>query len=404
MSLIPGKAGKTAKKGAATLKDKITDALGGSPIRRIGDNGAPGDPLPIERKLTYKHPISGVKLRTPIEHMNPTYEPMGEMLPEKLIHPESLYGGYVIPMRGDPTIAGQRLTGVGGQMFKRPVNLPGGPNFARAEQQVAEGMGWASNSGPSTALSKTAVRLGREGDPVFGAYMKMSPESGDYATHMTETLNQMFKLNPVSPEGQAAFDDIMRRDWGSLNKKTGKYEFPAIPDFPGIANLDDDWINNAGKGRTKIAKLMDSKRFGDMGFPEVGVARHATTEPDLLNTPTNTSGYSVVRFDPSGLTTRNPIIRHPTYDQQNKAAYEGRLPELPLEVLYGPDVMKGVHPSHVSKILETKPPSVKVDQQTLDRVMRYLRSRDGAKWGLGGAVAAGLLSQEQANEMEQPQT
>ena len=237
---------------------------------------------------------------------------------------------------------------------------------------------------------------------MFGAYMKMSPTSGDYSTMMADTLNQMFKLNPASPEAQAVFDDMMRRDWGAQNKKTGKYEFPAIPDFPGIANIDDDWINSAGKGRTKLAKLMDSKRFGDLGFPEVGVARHATTERGLLDTPTNTTTGSVVRFDPMGRTTTNPEISHPTYAQQNKALYEGDFPDIPLNVLYE-GYSEGINPSHLAKFVETKPPSVKVDMQTLDRVMKYLRSQDGAKWGLGGAVAAGLLTREQAREME-PQT
>jgi hypothetical protein len=342
---------------------------------------------------TFSHPISGVKLKTPIEEMNPIYDTKGiKMLPEKSLHPESLQGGYVIPMRGDPTIAGKRLTGVGGEKFEDPVTLHGGPAFARGPQQIAEGAGWASNPGPSTQLSNRAAKIASEtGDPVFGAYMKMSPTSGDYSTMMSETLREMIKLNPPSRKGVREFNKTMREAWNG---------FPATPDFPGVENLTDEWIRTAGKHRTKLAKMMDSKRFGDLGFPEVGVARHAITEPDLLDVPSHSSGFSVVQFPSSGEVIKNPKIAHPTYAQQNKATYAGRLPELPLDVLYGPEVRaSATKPEYLAKILETKPPTVRVDQKTLDRVMTYLRSQDGAKWGLAGAVAGGLLTAEQAKEL-----
>jgi len=101
---------------AANIANVATSALGGPEDAVKAAIIGPGAKLAKEA-LTYKHPISGVKLKTPIEHMNPTYEPMGEMLPKKLLHPEKTLGGHIIPMRGDPTIAGQRLTGVGGPVI-----------------------------------------------------------------------------------------------------------------------------------------------------------------------------------------------------------------------------------------------------------------------------------------------
>lgn len=401
LGAIPGggpeaKAAKAVTQDASTL-GKLVDAAPTRAGRETADVLANATAPSTAR--TVIHPVSSVKLKTPIEEMNPTYAPMGELLPERMINPESLFGSTIIPMRGDPTIAGKFLTGVGGQTFERPVGLHGGPNFPRGPQQVEEGAGWASNSGPSTTLSNRAARISQEtGAPVFGAYMKMSPTSGDYSTMMAETLREMVKLKPPDRGAVEALDRAMREPLGMTKRGP---RFPGYSDFPGVLNMTDEWISKAGKGRTKLAELLDTKAFQDMGFPQAGEARHAITEPELLNTPGDTSGHSVIRFDPEGRVLKNPKIEHPTYAQQNVGDYEGRLPALPLDVLYGPEVRASTKPQFLAKILETKPPSVRVDQQTLDRVMNYLRSREGAAMGLGGAVAAGVVSQSQADELEE---
>ena len=379
---VVGKAVKPIKKGVKAGREALAEAA------------------PPGIAKTYKHPISGVKLKTPLEEINPTYEPLDqEMLPVKQLDFSDLLGSYVIPMRGDPTIAGQRLTGFGGNKFETPVDLLGGPDYPRLGSSAAEGVGWASNPGPSTALSNRAAQIKQEtGADVYGAYMKMGEHSGDYSTMMTDTLNQMFKLDRPDQSAVDAFNTAMRTDWGAPNKR-GVVPYPAAVDFPGIENLDDEWIRSHGGDRKKIAKLMDTKKFQEMGMPSSGAARYMTTEPGLLDVPSNTSGFSVIKFDPMGRVVKDPLTPHPSYAQQNVASYEGQLPNIPLDVLYE-GYSTGINPSHLSKFLETKPPLVKVDERTAERVMKYLRSQDGLKLGLGGAVAAGVLSQAQADEMK----
>ena len=349
--------------------------------------------------------ISSVKMRTPIKEIEPTYEAAGEMLPERLLHPESLFGSNIIPMRGDPTITGQKLTGMMGQKFEQPVLLPGGPGFSRGPSQIAEGAGWASNVGPSTTLSNRAALLTKQtGKPTHGVFMKMSEHSPDYAVHMAQVLHEQFKLNRpnITKEAIDAFDTVMREKSLGVNKKTGKADYPAYSDWPGIEKLTDDYIvrgsgpNKDGKVRTKMAKLMDTAKFRDLNFPESGAARFAVTERELLDVPSHSSGHSVVEFDPEGRVIKEPMVPHPTYAQQNVAKYKGRLPELPLDVLYGPEIRASTQPQYLAKILETKPPIVKMNQKTLDRVMAHLRHQDPSKWAVplaaGTGAGAGVLA------------
>jgi hypothetical protein len=430
MNAVPG-VGKVAK-----LVERVNQAATPVPIEKTGGLGAPGsvkespgtavsasavvDPTQVgglggqaattakavavkglgaPAILTTRHGISNIKLGTPIEHMRAEYEDVGKMLPEKPFPFERTEGGIIIPVRGDPTITGKRLMGLGGQRFETPVNLPGGPGFMRGPQQVAQGLGWASTPGASSTLSNRAAQLHAEtGKDVYGFYMKMSEQSGDYAAHMAQTVHERFKQARPGIDKAAIerFDQAMRSDW--IKKAKGGYEYPATKDWPGMENMTDEWIMAHPNDRKKMVKMMNQSAFQKAGFPDVGYARWATTEPELLNVPSHSSGFGVIKFDPQGRVTREPQIPHGSYSQQNYATYEGRTPEIPLDVLYE-GYSKGINPSHLTKFLETKPPLVHSDQRTVERVLNYFKTAQGAKLGMAGAIAAGLLTERQADEI-----
>jgi hypothetical protein len=367
-----------------------------------------------QKKLTYKHPISGVKLTTPIEEMQVDTKPFGKMVEEKQLSPEWLLNKVVVPMRGDPAAAGISITGLGGRPFTKPVDMKGGPGYPQMEENVKAGRGWASKQAQASGQANRAVRLNKEyeGADIVGLYQKMGERSTAFNTFTPEILHQMFMLDrpKISNVDVAEFDRIMREVPLDVSKKTGKAGRPAYPDWPGLDNLTPEYLRKGagptgdGKVRNKMFDLMDSKIWQDKGFPNTGYANYAGTDRRLLNTPTNTSGASVVTYDPQGRTMKSD---HPTYETGVAATYEGRLPDLPLDVLYEGYRETGgtgggpIPNSQLVKFLDTKPPLVKVDEPTLERFMKYLRTQDGFKWGIGGAVAAGLLSQEQADEINQ---
>jgi hypothetical protein len=363
-----------------------------------------------QKKLTYKHPISGVKLKTPIEEMQVDTKPFGEMVEEKQLHPEWLLGKTVVPMRGDPAAAGISITGLGGRPFTKQVDMWGGAGYPQMKVNYDKGLGWASQPGAAATQGNRAAKLYKEGEgkDVVGIYQKMSPRSTAFNTFTPEILHQMFMQDrsKIANVDVAEFDRIMREVPMKINKK-GVAERPAYPDWPGLDNLTPEYLRKAkdGKVRNKMFDLMDSKAWQDKGFPNAGYANFAGTDKRLLNKETNTSGTSVVTYDPLGRTLDNS--GHPTYSRGVLAKYEGTLPDLPLDVLYEGYRETGgkgggpISNSHLEKFLMTKPPSLLVDDKTLERVMKYLRSQDGFKWGIGGAVAAGLLSQEQADQINQ---
>ncbi len=399
----------------------LESAVGGPELAVLGAMAGKGVKASDElaqafaKTKTFNHPISGVKLRTPIEEMEATYKPFGEMRPKKLLHPEWLLDKKVLLMRGDPAMAGQTLTELGGRKLETPVDLHGGEGYPRMMENVEKGIGWATNPSPASTQGNKAAGIFKEtGKPAVGVYQKMGERSTAYNTMLSETLLQDFKLgrSKISNADVAEFDRIMREVPLKI-KKNGKADRPAYPDWPGLDNLTPEYIrkgggaNGDGKVRNKMFDLMDSKYWQDRGMPNTGYANYATTDRELFDTPTHTIGGATVTFDPLGRTVDD--INHPTYSRGIMAKEEGVLPNIPLDVMDPNYRLTGgtnggpIPNQYLEKFLSTKPPSVLVDRQTLDRVMKYLRTQDGSKWGLGGAVAAGLISEEQAREMAQGQ-
>jgi hypothetical protein len=363
--------------------------------------------------LTVNSPLSKVVLKTPIEHMEKTTLPFGKMVPENPLHPEWLLGKTVVPMRGDPAAAGLTLTGLGGRKFETSVDLHGGEGYPRMEENIRKGLGWASQpSAAATQANRAADIFRKTGEDVVGVYQKMGERSTAFNTMLSDTLHQMYKLDRsrIADADVAEFDRIMREVPLVVDKKTGKADFPAYSDWPGLDKLTPEYIRRGsgpkgdGKVRNKMFKLMDSKRWQDRGFPNTGYANWATTDARLLDVPTHTLGGATVTYDPLGRTVDQS--GHPTYSRGIVARQEGVMPDIPLDVM-APEYRQtggmggGPIPNqYLEKFLLTRPPIIKMTGERLDRVMKYLRSQDGAKWGLGGAVTAGLLSQEQADQIK----
>jgi hypothetical protein len=309
-----------------------------------------------------RHAISEINLRRPFEEMTAAYRPTAELQPRLTIDPAQLQGGTILPLLGDRTIAGQELTHINDVPLANPVALHGGPNYPRANDAV-----WAANRGSASRIANQAQAIAEQtGRPVYGVYSPMAIPSSDFATMTTEALRAQLPAANLPQATQAQFDAAMRAPWGQ--------DFPALPNFPGIANLSDEWIAGAGSGRTKLAKLMDTKRFQQLGFPDVGSTRKALNEPDLLHVPTGSAGYSVVQFDPMAKVAPSA---HPTYDTQIAGTYLGGLPvNVPREQMW-PDWM-ATRPageagtSRQARAFATQLPGQEANQQWLDQLMNWM--------------------------------
>jgi hypothetical protein len=347
---------------------------------------------------TWSHPISNIKLRRPLEDMTATYRPGTPLVPRKEFDFESApMGSLFFHFSGDRSAASKTLTGVNDQLFQDSIALRNGSDFMRTLEAEANKVFWANASSVAKVLEGRIRKLQETGNPVFGAFAAMGPLAVDYQSAMTRALLELIKLGkPLAPEAKNAFDVAMRSPWR---------DFRAVPDFPGIGSITDDWLTTAGWRRNKIAKLMDTDRFQSIGFPDVGSARRALTLPELLNVPTGATGHNIVRVGPEPVVRiTDPKVPLPDFRTQlESGSYAGSSTvQFPIDIFWS-DWMKtrpqGEHPYKTMISFWRQPVVQRKTPEWLDRLMSYKMSAEGRKLGLAGAIAAGLITANEAQEL-----
>jgi hypothetical protein len=327
------------------MKPKFDD-----PISRIGPIGA----VPVSGARTFEHPIGKNKLRVPLEEMRATYEESGDLVPRQTVTPESLQGSVLVPAIGDRTAAGKTLLSINDVLLGKPQILQGGMDFMRNKENV-----WASEKGKVTTQANKIKQAGEDGQPVRTVSSIMGPRAGDYSTMMANSILQQMHAAPVTKEAKTAFDAEM------LQK---------MPNWPGIDKVDENWIANAGSGRTQLAQIMEGARHQKAGFPDIPSTRFAITEPQLLQQPTGSTGFNIATPDPFNI-SRNPTVPHETYNTQMGGQYFGSLAKpVPRDVMF-PDWAKTRPPNEPSPIndytFERQLPTQQANQQWLDNIMKW---------------------------------
>jgi hypothetical protein len=396
------------------LRDLTTDERGLISLGlRPGRGGFEGyspfglfGPVPIVRRgPTLWDRISNNELKIPLEQMHARYRDVGHSLvPEKRISPEDFeINSHILKVGGDRTIAGKVIESVNGVALENPVLLNTGFNSMRGRlEQKLDNAVWSSAPTPIRRLSNTIRRLGVKGDPVYINYAAMGPQSSDSARTTTEIFRELMKTAPVTRKGEAEYDEMMRSDWRNWR---------AYKNWRGIRRLtDEDIIRGGGALRTKVAQLADTAHFAKQGIPDMASIRRVQTEDELLSQPTGVSGYAVARMDPTGRVINHPQapnrvyfnLRNGSFDNtQIAGTYLGRLTPVPARVAY-PDWFAtrdpNEHPWITARAFHWQTVVQRANQQWVDGYMNYLR------WmglTLAGAVAAGLLTQQQADDIEE---
>lgn len=349
------------------------------------------------RQLKQETPFSGIKRDIPIEKTTATYAKGQKLLPEKPFDitqvPE---GSHFVSTFGDRSDIGKRLTGIGGEKFQEPVDLYGGAGFMRRANNPDEA-GWASGKSVITKLQNAVRPLQETGKPVYLIHTGMGQRAVDFSSMMIKTLEQQIKNKPLSKAAIKAFDKRMKAQWGK--------DHPALPDWPGWDNVNID--NLSGPERLKAVKLMDTDDMRKLGFPDVGAARWAITDPKQRNSPFAGTGASIFELGGPIEHNVNPRVGHPDYPSQATSPggkYVGTLPEIIHGLEFFVDVKKGLKPgitneSHIGRKFLMSPAIQRVSPEWVQHIVNYLKSDRGQKLGIAGAIGAGLLTAEQAQEM-----
>ncbi len=261
------------------------------------------------------------KPRVPFEEWRYEFEPTADLLASKEFNPESLKpGDVIIPLVGDRTSTGRKITSIAGQPLEVPAITEGGPDYMRGPSQQSDKSVWASGKGVITGLEGRIQNALRESeakgykDPnVYGSYVAMGPQSGDFSTHTAEAVMGMLPGSKIKRADVKEFDAKMREkfaDWPGLQS-------PKAADY--VINA------NAGEHRKAFLDVMDSAYWRDKGFPEVSLARYATTTPELVASPTEAAGYNIARITPS---EKPEVITkvHRSYPSTMHGEYVGGLP------------------------------------------------------------------------------
>jgi hypothetical protein len=341
---------------------------------------------PIKSDPKLWHGISKIKLPKPISEMNATRSPIAEIA-EKQIVPSDLQGGLLLPAIGDRSIANANLHGFNGYKFEEPVPMQGGHGFmaANADKDVA----WASGSPVIGRIASDVRKLNESGNPIYFPYTAMGERSVDFSHHISSTLAEALKQQPLTRNAERQFNAAMKSDAGS---------FGAVKNWPGVNSpyLKDYLLSSKGDVRNKFAKLMDTNNFQSLGFPNVAEARFAATDPRLLNAPTGAAGISVSKLDPSGKILKD-VSGHLTYDTDLGGKYVGGLGRsIPKEVFY-PDLLSAYKKLNyepfqydylMSRGVTGAPRAQKANQKWVDNVSKWIEKnpKEETKFNSGGSV------------------
>jgi len=387
IGLVPG-AGDVAQKaimsGAKMVADranKVVDAMPeydpnvlGSNLGNVFSNTATKDQLDPVRQAGSSKGFYKNKAPNYVPDIDVKSTDQGILIPEKQIKIEDLKGSKLIPLVADRTDAGKVVTGIRGGArdydFEVPVELQGGRGFIRYPDTGA----FASMESVMDRQAGEAARIGEEGLNAKGVYMSMSPEGGDFSTMMSDVVMEMMKQSPIK-----------KKDMKELSNWVKENVDPNFIGFDDIEAAKNYLVTNVpGTRRQLIWKQLDKKApdgqtYVEKGFPTMGDARVAISDPRLLDTP-NLEGSSVANFDTSGRLITDPVRQHKTYSSQigptGAAGYAGELEPIPYEILMRPFFEKrranDIPTSGDQRSLTMSDISTEVDDQMIEEVNEYI--------------------------------
>jgi hypothetical protein len=327
-----------------------------------------------------------------------------EKIPQKSVEPFDIekYEGYgLVGVPGDPTLGGVAKPGslsqihegaaelkrLGDVEFEHPVQLFGGPRYGAYSPNDEF---WASNIGPARAIQNRVTALSQAIDaPVLGEYIKMAPESTNFALHNLDAL-----LSYMQPE------KLGKKKLQELNAEIRKGS-PKYGKFPGFSGFEDpvDVLLQSqihSDLRKHIAEtLMKPTVAEKFGMRPGSDVLFGISKPELRELEPGISGYSIGQMKPRAELT--PSL-HPTYDFDIPGTFLGssKYPTpyevaFPASTAYTRSQLKpGVQEFNMLKMVG---PRERIDPQYIDQIKMYeelMKEYTGKK--KGGLVKKSGLS------------
>jgi len=264
--------------------------------------------------------FGNVTADVPLSQMNVDIEPIGLLGQRMTIKPEDLQNKILLFGAGDRTGTGL-LRGIDDVKFDEPLLMLGGRDY-----QLATPYAWASGEGIVTSLLNRAKQAQEATgiDDVILAHSTMGRSAVDFSEMGSSALAEMLKNAKIPKQAAKEFDDEYRNFLLSkADKAKGKNREDVQKQYKKLAS---DYVGvNSPKLRTYLAnlpsgvlrdafaKMMDTKKYKDLGFPAVSKSRFALTEPAQIEVPTFQTGMSFQPIDVARGSIANPDIPHASY-------------------------------------------------------------------------------------------
>ena len=225
---------------------------------------------------------------------------------------DDLSGGVFIPMRGDPTLAGNMTQASGVPI--RELELQSGPMYPLKSQiERPDPAAWESTDVVARGFHDKAGKVSKDAqtDNVWGVYDMMDMPSSNFSTMPVEAI--LREMETIRDAGgkypQGIIDEIDAAVRAAEVKKKKVFE-----DFPGILSPDAEaYISRTGfqSARKALVGRMAMKDARDAGFPNVDQAYRDVAVPDLHRNPMGTKGQMLVKLNPSAVT--DTLSTHRSY-------------------------------------------------------------------------------------------
>jgi hypothetical protein len=312
------------------------------------------------------------------------------------------YEGYgLVGVPGDPTLGGvakpgtlsqihegaEELKRLGDVEFESPVQLFGGPRYGAYSPGEEF---WASNIGPARTLQNRVTSTSEALDaPVLGQYIKMSPESTNFALHNLDALLSYMQPEKLGKKSLQELNDEIRKGSPKLGKFPGFAGFEDPIDVLLQSQMHSDLRKHIAE---TLMKPTVAKKFGLRPGSDV---LFGISEPKLRELEAGISGYSVGQMKPGAELT--PSL-HPTYDYDIPGTFIGQSKyptpyeiAFPASTAYTRSQLKpGVQEFNMLKMVG---PREKIDPQYIDQIKMYeelMKEYTGKK--KGGLVKKSGLS------------
>ena len=275
-------------------------------------------------------PFSGTKSKNAPAEWSASGNYLGENVIAETVSPEAHLGLRMFFAAGDRTAGDVEITNTGALKLRRPVRLRAGPEY------MDTGDTWASHGNVMLPKQNVLLPLAEAGENIGFAYTPMGERSGDFALHQSELYSEMLYSSDLPRKSVSKVNDIVKgiveknsaKDLARENKARARRGLKPLKrskavKVPSVTSEGfRDWLSSqSAEGvRKPFLLAMDASPVKSLeGVPDVGEARFAATNPNLVKSETLSTGF---RFSTPDVLRGLLEADHPSYDTK-LAAKEG---------------------------------------------------------------------------------